>query len=159
MLFNFILGNALNGKYAIPKLSKLFLLSFGIVVNLSLLGYFKYTDFLIENFNWAFDSSAPMLNLALPLAISFFTFQQITYLVDSYKRLTIEYDFLTYSLFVTFFPQLIAGPIVHHSEMMPQFSSQWNLVKKYRNILLGMFIFSIGLFKKVKVRPNFRTAT
>ena len=88
-----------------------------------MLGYFKYTDFLIENFNLAFNSNAELLNLALPLAISFFTFQQIAYLVDSYRQETKEYDFLNYALFVTFFPQLIAGPIVHHKEMMNNWAS------------------------------------
>ena len=97
----------------------------------------------------------PTLDLALPLAISFFTFQQISYLVDSYRGETKEYDFLNYALFVTFFPQLIAGPIVHHKEMMPQFASKWNLVKNYKNIALGLFIFSIGLFKKVVIADTF----
>jgi len=95
------------------------------------------------------------LDLALPLAISFFTFQQIAYLVDSYRGQTSEYDFLNYALFVTFFPQLIAGPIVHHAEMMPQFASKWNLIKRYRNISLGLFIFSVGLFKKVVIADTF----
>jgi D-alanyl-lipoteichoic acid acyltransferase DltB (MBOAT superfamily) len=95
--------------------------------------------------------------LALPLAISFFTFQQIAYLVDSYRGETGEYDFLNYALFVTFFPQLIAGPIVHHKEMMPQFASKWNLVKNYKNIATGIFIFSIGLFKKVVIADTFST--
>jgi D-alanyl-lipoteichoic acid acyltransferase DltB (MBOAT superfamily) len=131
------------------------LLIFGIVANVALLGYFKYTDFLIENVNLAFDTTIPLLHLALPLAISFFTFQQIAYLVDSYRGETAEYDFLNYALFVTFFPQLIAGPIVHHSEMMPQFASRWNLVKNYKNIALGLFIFSMGLFKKVVIADSF----
>ena len=120
-----------------------------------MLGYFKYTDFLIENFNLAFNSNAELLNLALPLAISFFTFQQIAYLVDSYRQETKEYDFLNYALFVTFFPQLIAGPIVHHKEMMPQFAKTRNKVKNYRNIAMGLFIFSIGLFKKVVIADTF----
>ncbi len=68
---------------------------------------------------------------------------------------TKEYDFLNYALFVTFFPQLIAGPIVHHKEMMPQFASRWNMVKRYKNIALGLFIFSIGLFKKVVIADTF----
>jgi D-alanyl-lipoteichoic acid acyltransferase DltB (MBOAT superfamily) len=93
--------------------------------------------------------------LALPLAISFFTIQQIAYLVDSYRGETKEYDFLNYALFVTFFPQLIAGPIVHHKEMMPQFSSTDNLTKNHKNIALGIFIFAIGLFKKVVIADSF----
>ena len=155
MLFNYIIGNSLNENYQKVKVNKKLLLTIGIVLNIALLGYFKYTDFMIENFNVIFDTSASLINLALPLAISFFTFQQIAYLVDSYRGETSEYDFLNYALFVTFFPQLIAGPIVHHAEMMPQFASPWNLVKKYKNIALGLFIFSIGLFKKVVIADSF----
>lgn len=131
------------------------MLSFGIIFNLSLLGYFKYTDFFIANFNYAFNSGLQLQNIALPLAISFFTFQQIAYLVDSYRGETREYDLLNYMLFVTFFPQLIAGPIVHHKHMMPQFSSSMNFVMRHKNISLGFFIFSIGLFKKVVIADYF----
>ncbi len=90
----------------------------------------------------------------MPLGISFFTFQQISYLVDSYKGETKEYNFFDYSLFVTFFPQLIAGPIVHHKEMMPQFEAKQNLSISYKNICLGFFLFSIGLYKKVILADN-----
>ncbi len=157
MVFNYAIGKSLN-KTCNNKdkgFSKKSILTFGIIFNLSLLGYFKYTDFLIENFNLAFSSDADLLHLALPLAISFFTFQQIAYLVDSYRQETKEYDFLNYALFVTFFPQLIAGPIVHHKEMMPQFAKTRNKVKNYRNIAMGLFIFSIGLFKKVVIADTF----
>jgi len=155
MLFNYIIGNSLNENFQKVKVHKKSLLAFGIVANVSLLGYFKYTDFLIDNFNHIFDSSIPLLHLALPLAISFFTFQQIAYLVDSYREETSEYDFLNYALFVTFFPQLIAGPIVHHAQIMPQFASRWSLVKNYKNIAMGLFIFSVGLFKKVIIADSF----
>jgi alginate O-acetyltransferase complex protein AlgI len=157
MLFNYAIGKKLNktSKDKRIRSSKKPILIFGIVFNLSLLGYFKYADFLIENFNLAFDSNVELLQLALPLAISFFTFQQIAYLVDSYKQETKEYNFLNYALFVTFFPQLIAGPIVHHKEMMPQFAKIRNKVKNYRNIAMGLFIFSIGLFKKVIIADTF----
>ena len=91
----------------------------------------------------------------MPLAISFFTFQQIAYLVDSYQGETREYDFLNYALFVSFFPQLIAGPIVHHREMMPQFYLPRNLAIQYKNIVLGLFTFFMGLFKKVVIADAF----
>jgi len=126
-----------------------------VVLNVVLLGYFKYSDFFIMNTNRAFGSEIPLLHLALPLAISFYTFQQIAYLIDSYRKETKEYDFLNYAVFVTFFPQLIAGPIVHHAEMMPQFARLKNKVKNYHNIALGLFIFSIGLFKKVVIADTF----
>jgi len=155
LLFNYVIGNALNQNFKEIKINKKILLIFGITVNIALLGYFKYADFFIENINLIFNTSTSLMHLALPLAISFFTFQQIAYLVDSYRAETKEYDFLNYALFVTFFPQLIAGPIVHHGEMMPQFASKWNLVKKYKNIALGLFIFTIGFFKKVVIADSF----
>lgn len=155
LLFNFMVGKSLIDEQNKIKRLKIVKLAFGTIVNLLLLGYFKYADFFIENFNIAFDGTTPLLHLTLPLAISFFTFQQIAYLVDSYKGETGDYNFLDYMLFVTFFPQLIAGPIVHHSEMMPQFSRHQNQVKNYQNIAVGIFIFSIGLFKKVVIADSF----
>ncbi len=157
MLLNYIVGNSLNSDIkGHHRLSRKTILFFGITFNLAFLGYFKYTNFMIENLNyWFFTDDIHNIDLALPLAISFFTFQQISYLVDSYKQETKEYDFLNYSLFVTFFPQLIAGPIVHHKEMMPQFSKTRNKVKNYKNIAMGLFIFSIGLFKKVVIADTF----
>lgn len=123
---------------------------------MALLGYFKYSDFLIANVNFAFGTQISHLNLLLPLAISFFTFQQIAYLVDcAALKGAKRYDFLNYCLFVTFFPQLIAGPIVHHEEMMPQFAKARNKIINYKNIALGLFIFSIGLFKKVVIADTF----
>ena len=154
MLFNYFVARTINDT-TVNHISKKSTLIFGITMNLLLLGYFKYSDFFIENINLAVGTSVPLLHLALPLAISFFTFQQIAYLVDSYRGETKKYGFLNYALFVTFFPQLIAGPIVHHAEMMPQFAHKWNLVKNYRHILMGIFIFSIGLFKKVVIADTF----
>ena len=109
----------------------------------------------IDNINLWVESEIQVDSIILPLAISFFTFQQIAYLVDSYKSETREYNFLNYTLFVTFFPQLIAGPIVHHSEMMSQFDSKWNWLPRYKNIFCGIVIFSIGLFKKIVLADSF----
>ena len=155
MLFNYVVGVSLSKENEHQGVHKKTLLSIGIIANVALLGYFKYADFFIENFNFVFSTEVSLLYLALPLAISFFTFQQIAYLVDSYRGETKEYDFLNYANFVTFFPQLIAGPIVHHAEMMPQFAKNKNKVKNYNNIALGVFIFSIGLFKKVVIADTF----
>src|SRR5690554_5293991 len=170
MLVNYAIGTSLgkgesSGKAALASMagasvasgrvvSRKTVLTAGVVFNLGLLGYFKYADFFVANLN-ALGADFALPNVVLPLAISFFTFQQIAYLVDSYREETREYDFLNYALFVTFFPQLIAGPIVHHKELMPQFASRWNLVKRYRNIALGLFIFSMGLFKKVVIADTF----
>ena len=149
MVFNYTIGTALSSR------ANKMLLTLGIASNLSLLGYFKYRDFFIENINLLFHTNGELLHLALPLAISFFTFQQISYLIDSYRGETKEYDFLNYALFVTFFPQLIAGPIVHHKEMMPQFANSQNRYINYQNISMGIFIFSMGLFKKVIIADTF----
>lgn len=132
------------------------LLAIGVAFNLALLGYFKYADFFIQNINVATGSSVDLLSIALPIGISFFTFQQIAYLVDSHKG-NAQYDvgFITYGNFVSFFPQLIAGPIVHHREIAPQLSA----LTAGRSVLAsqiatGLFIFSIGLFKKVVIADN-----
>src|SRR5574344_1562640 len=137
------------------KLSSKSILIFGILFNVGLLGYFKYTDFLIENFNGIFGSNVPLMHIILPLGISFFTFTQIAFLVDAYRKEAKEYSLINYMLFVTYFPHLLAGPILHHKEMMPQFASKYNWVKNYRNIALGLFIFSIGFFKKVVIADTF----
>jgi D-alanyl-lipoteichoic acid acyltransferase DltB (MBOAT superfamily) len=131
------------------------LLIAGITANLGVLGYFKYFGFFIETLNslGATDLAAP--NLLLPLAISFFTFQQITYLVDSYKGLAARGSLLNYTVFVTFFPQLIAGPIVHHKEMMPQFARAAMARLRSKYLLAGCIIFGLGLFKKVVIADTF----
>lgn len=142
MAFNYLVGSNLG------KSPRRLMLGFGIISNVILLGYFKYTDFLIVNYNFAFSTDVPMANLILPLAISYFTFQQIAFLVDSYRGETKDYDFLNYSVFITFFPQLLMGPIMHHKDIIPQFSNKYNFFLKWNNVSLGLFIFSIGLAKK-----------
>lgn len=157
MLFNFAIGSGFSPKRSSQRqrVSRKAMLAFGITANLGLLAYYKYAGFLVENLNLALDHAFQTPEILLPLAISFFTFQQIAYLIDSYRGETAEYDFLSYALFVTFFPQLIAGPIVHHQEMMPQFASRWGVIVRYRNVLRGLFIFGIGLFKKVVIADTF----
>ncbi len=152
MGFNYLIGSRIH-KYELGK--RKMLLTIGVIGNLALLGYYKYADFMIENFNMLTGAHLDLLHLMLPLAISFFTFQQIAYLVDSYRGETKEYNFLNYALFVTFFPQLIAGPIVHHKEMMPQFMDPRNGTFRYKNIALGLSVFAIGLFKKVVIADTF----
>lgn len=153
MAINFTLGSTITSSDV--RLNKRFLLILGVIFNIGALAYFKYTDFFISNVNLIFHTSIPFQHIALPLAISFFTFQQVAYLVDCYKGLTKDYDILSYTLFVSFFPQLIAGPIVAHYEMMPQFMKISNLVKNYKNIFLGIFIFLIGLFKKIVIADTY----
>ena len=157
VLFNYAIASAIVEYDKLKKkyFSKKSLLQIGLVFNIGLLVYFKYADFFISNTNSLVNTDIGLLHLVLPLAISFFTLQQIAFLVDSYEGLVKEKSFLDYTIFVTFFPQLIAGPIVHHKEMMPQFVSMKNKVKNYKNITVGLFIFSIGLFKKVIIADTF----
>lgn len=156
LAFNFSLGTGLSKTHKNNlSINHKVILTIGIIMNLMLLGYFKYANFFVDNLNLISGSELNVSKILLPLAISFFTFQQIAYLVDSYRGGTSEYDLLNYMLFVTFFPQLIAGPIVHHHEMMSQFKSKWSLVPRNKNILLGVIIFSIGMFKKVVIADTF----
>jgi alginate O-acetyltransferase complex protein AlgI len=148
-LINFAVGMALSKRHGYSDRARLAVLSVGIVINVSLLGYFKYANFFIDNVNWLIGGDFSIGLIILPLAISFVTFQQISYLVDAYRGETKDYNFLHYMLFVTFFPQLIAGPIVHHSEMMPQFDKDETYKPRWRNLQIGLTILIIGLFKKV----------
>ncbi len=149
IIVNYALGLTLSKQLTRPGLSRKLFLALGIIINISLLGYFKYTNFFLENVNNLLGRTTHLEIIILPLAISFFTFQQIAYLVDSYENKAHEYSFLHYCLFVTFFPQLISGPIVHHKEMMPQFEDDATYKLNSENIAVGMTFFFIGLFKKV----------
>jgi len=143
ILFNYGIGLSLQSR---PRKMVLIL---GVTCNLALLAYFKYANFFVENINILMGGDIVFEDIILPLAISFFTFQQITYIVDTYRGEIKESNFLHYCLFVTFFPQLIAGPIVHHKEMMPQFLKNRLYKFKIKNLTIGLTIFLIGLFKKV----------
>lgn len=124
---------------------KKLVLILGICANTAVIFYFKYYDFFLENMNALFHRSFELKNILLPLGISFFTFQQISYLVDSYRGETKEYTFAEYALFVSFFPQLIAGPIVLHHEVIPQFRNKENRRLIPQNFSRGMYIFALGL--------------
>lgn len=158
ILFNFSLGTSISRIKALEikkSVSRKTLLGFGIVSNLLLLAYFKYMDFFIANINLLTGTQWDLMHILLPLGISFFTFTQIAYLVDAYRDEVKEMDYLNYTLFVTFFPHLLAGPILHHKEMMPQFDSLKSKAIHYENIAAGLFLFSIGLFKKVVIADTF----
>lgn len=127
----------------------------GILFNIGLLAYYKYANFFVQNVNTLLNTQFHLETIILPLAISFFTFQQITYIVDAWRGETHEYDFLQYCLFVTFFPQLIAGPIVHHKEMLPQFYKEKTFRFSHENLSIGLSIFIIGLAKKVLIADYF----
>lgn len=148
LLVNFGIGSRLAAH---PDRPGRRLLVLGIAFNLGLLAYYKYAGFLIGNLALLTGQPLATPSPLLPLAISFFTFTQIAYLVDSYRGETREYDLMNYALFVTFFPHLIAGPIVHHKEIMPQFAARSNLLLRYRNVAVGLILFAIGLAKKVLI--------
>jgi alginate O-acetyltransferase complex protein AlgI len=127
----------------------------GLAFNLGLLLYYKYADFFIENLNAVSGSDFNLLHIILPLGISFFTFQQIAYLVDSYRGTVTDYNFLHYAVFVTFFPQLVSGPIVHHKVIMPQLVDQTLAHPRAENIAKAIFLFQIGLSKKIIIADTF----
>jgi len=149
-----ILCNHLIGSQIIQRGGHKLLLVIGIVFNLALLGYFKYAGFLAENLHGMFAWPDDFGHVVLPLAISFFTFQQIAWLVDSHQGKAAAGGLLRYSLFVTFFPQLIAGPIVHHREMMPQFGLARAPSQRSIDLAAGLSIFCIGLGKKVLIADS-----
>ena len=130
----------------------------GLFLNLGVLFYFKYHNFFVSNMNSLLGTHWLLNNVALPLGISFFTFQQLSYVIDSYRRTVPRYNILDYALFVTFFPQLIAGPIVLHSEIVPQFADPKNRKFNFDNFAPGLYAFALGLFKKVIVADTFGVA-
>lgn len=148
VLFNFGLG-ALIGKTADqPRRSKL-ILAIGVIGNVSLLAYFKYAGFLVNIFNEVSGKHLDLGKIFLPLAISFFTLQQISFLVDAYHGKTSKFSFLPYAASVTFFPHLIAGPIVRYRDLIPQFSQKSFRTSNSLDIAVGLTLFCLGLFKKV----------
>jgi len=124
------------------------LLILGIVFNLCFLGYFKYANFLLDTANTVFGANLVLTQLILPLGISFITFQKIAFLFDVKSRRIKSFSFQDYCTFVLFFPQLIAGPIVHYNELMPQFHKATYRFEK-ENLAVGLTLFSFGLFKKL----------
>jgi alginate O-acetyltransferase complex protein AlgI len=148
ILFNFAMGRAIEKSRA----KKLIVI--GIAANLALLGYFKYTNFFLASVNAAAGASIHFPTIILPLGISFFTFTQIAYLVDAHRGETSGYSFLEYSLFVSIFPHLIAGPILYHKNIIPQFSDPKIFRFSYASMSKGIVLFSIGLFKKVVIADN-----
>ena len=149
ILFNYVIGKLLHK--ITNKNYRIICLIMGLVFNIGVLFYFKYYDFFISNINYLLHTDFNLKHLLLPLGISFFTFQQLSYVIDCYKNTADEYPFVDYALFVTFFPQLIAGPIVLHSETIPQFNNKENHRFKPSNMNKGLYAFSLGMAKKVLV--------
>jgi alginate O-acetyltransferase complex protein AlgI len=122
----------------------------GVVFNLCVLGWFKYTDFAISTWNTVAGDDVALLRIALPLGVSFFTFEQIAWVVDAYRRQARAYSFREYCAFVTFFPHLIAGPIIQHNELIEQWTDAKARLKN-DDFAVGLALFVVGLFKKVVI--------
>lgn len=129
-----------------------------ICFNVGLLFYFKYYDFFLENVNALFRTDFPLKRVLLPLGISFFTFQQLSYIIDSYRGEAAGYGFLEYASFVSYFPQLVAGPIVTHEELVPQFADKTKKKFDWENFSRGLYLFALGMAKKVLIADTFGNA-
>ncbi len=167
IIFNYIIGICIANFFTLNniKLRKLTLF-FGVVSNIILLGYFKYFNFFATSLTTSLGINYQINTIILPLGISFFTFTQIAFLVDVSRGLAREFNLIHYIVFVTYFPHLIAGPVLHHKEMMPQFQKKDIYSFNYQCFAIGLTIFIIGLFKKVMlademikyVKPVFESA-
>src|SRR5712692_10484129 len=146
IVFNYGAGLALARSDGVRRSRLLFL---GIAGDLLVLFYFKYFNFVLGTLAGLLALPAPGSEIVLPIGISFFTFTQIAFLVDTARGEVGAYAFLRYALFVTFFPHLLAGPLYHHKEIMPQFADERAAARRAENLSVGLTIFIIGLFKKV----------
>jgi D-alanyl-lipoteichoic acid acyltransferase DltB (MBOAT superfamily) len=145
--FNYVVAQYVIRRAEQPR--RKWYLGLGIAANLALLGYFKYANFFVDNWNALGGAPVHLATIVLPIAISFFTFQQIVFLAEAYRGQSKDYDFLHYALLVTFFPHLIAGPIVHYREMLTQFNRPGLRRFAASHFAVGVTIFCLGLFKKV----------
>ena len=156
ILFNYWVGSRIQRAHAegLSRTVRAWLI-FGLSADIALLGWFKYANFFTDNINLLFGAGIELQHVVLPLAISFFTFQKIAYLIDSAQGNARRMSLLDFGLFAAFFPQLISGPIVHYKEMVPQI--QGRLFARWigRNMMIGMVIFAIGLFKKTVIADTF----
>ena len=148
----------LMGRTQDPKLRKAEMI-LAVILNLGILFYYKYFDFFLMNVNRFAHTDFALHNILLPLGISFFTFQQLSYIVDAYRGQVQQYKFLQYASFVAYFPQLIAGPIVTHDELIPQFMDESKKHFNWDNFASGLFMFTLGLAKKVLLADTFGVAS
>lgn len=151
ILFNYVMALWIAASQSKRKA----ILTAAVAGNLSTLYFYKYLDFSIISLNIVIDTQIPLQQLILPLGISFFTFTQIAYLVDVYQRKAETSRFVDYVLFVTYFPHLIAGPILHHAQMMPQFGDKKVLRFNSSNFSTGLVFLTIGLVKKIIIADHF----
>lgn len=147
IIFNYSFGILLTSKSF--ELKKKQILTLSVAINLLILCYYKYANFFVDTLSSLTSLEWSFHHIILPLGISFFTFTQIAFLVDCYQKKAKERNFIHYSLFVTYFPHLIAGPVLHHQQMIPQFKHNQTYHLDYMNISIGIVMFILGLFKKV----------
>ena len=152
IVVNFAVGATI-ARHAGQRRGRAWLIA-AVSANLLLLGYYKYADFFLGSVDAVFGAHWPVLHILLPIGISFFTFTQIAFLADAYAGKVREYRFIYYVLFVSYFPHLIAGPVLHHKEMMPQFDDDRNYRASATDFAVGLTIFAIGLAKKVLIADN-----
>jgi D-alanyl-lipoteichoic acid acyltransferase DltB (MBOAT superfamily) len=165
--FNYMMGVRITRVRTLHLVKARRTLALAVTIDLLILGYYKYANFFINNLSLVTDSHYDFATIILPLGISFYTFTQIAFLVDAYRGKALETNPIHYALFVTYFPHLIAGPILHHAEMMPQFRRASIYVPQAEHFAVGLGIFAIGLFKKTVladgiapyVGPLFATAS
>lgn len=156
LLLSSIVGNYLAGLLIVRnrgQAASAWITGFSVSLNLLLLFYFKYYNFFVNSVGLGV-IGFPVLNVLLPIGISFFTFTQIAYLVDVHRGKANEADFFHYVLFVSYFPHLIAGPILHHQEMMPQFAATRTYRLSVPSLVVGLSYFGIGLVKKVVIADS-----
>ena len=153
-----ILVNFLFYKYYLKNKKskkKKILLIFNLLLNLGLLVYFKYMNFFIDNINILFKKDIPLLTIFVPVGISFFTFQQIAFIIDSYKGDVSKYNFLDYATYISFFPTISSGPIAFHNEIIPQLNDKKRKKLNWENLSKGIYGFVLGLSKKVLIADIF----
>jgi D-alanyl-lipoteichoic acid acyltransferase DltB (MBOAT superfamily) len=151
ILFNYAVGITIN-RSAIASTRRIWLVV-GLCGNLLALGFFKYTNFIVAQLDLAGAPVPDIGNIVLPIGISFYTFTQIAFIVDVYRRKSSEHRFAPYFLFVTFFPHLIAGPILHHKEMIPQFLRH-RTPRFSSALVVGLALFTLGLAKKTLIADS-----
>lgn len=151
IIFNYCLGRFINrSTHNLRRIA----LCFAIAINLMILGYYKYTNFVVDSINHLINTDIVIGKIVLPLAISFFTFQQIAWLMDQYRNEAPKCSFLSYASAVTFFPHLIAGPIVQYHDLIPQFQKQRAFIPNSNQVLFALLLIAFGVFKKIVVADS-----
>ena len=148
--FNYLIGRAILASQPGGDRAR-WLMRFGIVLNPAALGYYKYAGFAVKTANGILSVDAPVPEIVLPLAISFYSFTQIAYLVDAYRGDAGDYNPVVYTLFISFFPQLIAGPILRHDQLIPELENKQIFTFSQRSFATGIAIFLLGLAKKILI--------